>query len=524
MRIPDLPSGKKAWILWAVVALAAAAGLLLFERLLGEIDLDKLLGDIAVSLGAWTYVIAGVMAFLETGAFVGLVAPGETIVILAGAMASTGVTSLELTMAIIWLSAWLGDTASFFLGARLGRGFILTHGPKFRISRERFEQVERYFASHGGKTILIGRFIGIIRALAPFIAGTSNLPYRSFLPYSVIGTGLWAGLFTLIGYFGANALNEAKEYAGRGTIVFATLVGIIVGCILLVRWMRVPANRATAVKWMDRRRSLHWLVNIGRKIRPQAQFVWHRLTPGDLGLELTTLLAVLAVSSYAAIAYCVVISGSVAPTPTDNLILGWARDLETPTGVDIAKVLIELGSLWVVGAVALVTGLVLALRRRWLELAGFVAGLALIAIGLVVLSQPVDRPHPADSLIPVSGNAYPAAGAAWSATYLWVALIVTVRIRPGMVGASAVVTMGALLGAASGVAAVYLRAFHPSDVIGGWGLGVAAFALAAAAAVVFRYVRSHNGDRAADPDPLSDVVSKGDPQPPGPGQDSGHRL
>src|SRR5690606_24873941 len=118
----------------------------------------------------------------------------------------TGETSLELTMAIIWTCAWLGDTASFFLGARLGRGFILRHGPKFTITRERLEQVERYFASHGGKTILIGRFIGIIRALAPFIAGTSNLPYRSFLPYSVIGTGLWAGTYTLIGYFGAGAL------------------------------------------------------------------------------------------------------------------------------------------------------------------------------------------------------------------------------------------------------------------------------------------------------------------------------
>ncbi len=174
-----------------LVALAIG-GYFLVKALLPEIELQELLDDVAQTLGGWTYFAVGVLAFLETGAFVGLVAPGETFVILAGAVAGVGETDVILTIAVVWFSAWAGDTASFFLGRRLGRTFILRFGPKVRITEERFEQVESYFDRHGGKTILIGRFIGLVRALAPFIAGSSGMVYRAFVPYSILGTGLWA--------------------------------------------------------------------------------------------------------------------------------------------------------------------------------------------------------------------------------------------------------------------------------------------------------------------------------------------
>ncbi len=103
-------------------------------------------------------------------------------------------SNVLLTIAIVWASAFLGDTASFMLGRKLGRGWVLEHGPRLRITHERFEQVEDYFDRHGGKTILIGRFIGLVRALAPFIAGSSGMRYGAMAPYSVLGTGLWATL------------------------------------------------------------------------------------------------------------------------------------------------------------------------------------------------------------------------------------------------------------------------------------------------------------------------------------------
>ena len=94
----------------------------------------------------------------------------------------------------------LGDTTSFYIGRRLGRSFLEKHGPRVKITHERLEQVEGYFDRHGGKTILIGRFIGLVRALAPFIAGSSGMPYRRFIPYSVVGCGAWATLFCVLGY------------------------------------------------------------------------------------------------------------------------------------------------------------------------------------------------------------------------------------------------------------------------------------------------------------------------------------
>ena len=171
-----------------------------------------------------------------------------------------------ITLAIVWFSAWLGDTASFFLGARLGRGFILRHGPKVRITEERFAQVEGYFQRHGGKTILIGRFIGLVRALAPFVAGSSKMEYRAFVPYSILGTGLWAATFTLIGYFAARSLDQVEKLAGRGIFLFGLTVAVIVGIVVSVRYLRVAENRVALVEKMEGNRALRPLLALG----PQA--------------------------------------------------------------------------------------------------------------------------------------------------------------------------------------------------------------------------------------------------------------
>ena len=165
-------------------------GFVLLDKVLPNIDLQQALEDISRELGDWTYVLVGLAAFLETGAFVGLVLPGETAVILGGAVAGQGETSIVLTIGVVWACAMAGDSVSFLLGRRLGRDFLLRHGPKVRITRERFARVESYFSRHGGKTIVIGRFIGLVRALAPFVAGSSGMRYAYYLPFSVLGRAL----------------------------------------------------------------------------------------------------------------------------------------------------------------------------------------------------------------------------------------------------------------------------------------------------------------------------------------------
>ena len=128
-------------IVLATVAVAVAVGYYFLSRKLGSLDLQSLLHDISHTLGAWTYLLVGLFAFAETGAFVGLVVPGETVMLLGGAVAGQGAIDIYLLIAIAWFSAWLGDTTSFFLGRRLGREFVLRHGPQVGISNGARTQV-----------------------------------------------------------------------------------------------------------------------------------------------------------------------------------------------------------------------------------------------------------------------------------------------------------------------------------------------------------------------------------------------
>ena len=201
-------------------------------------DPKKVIGDIAETLGAWTYALVGVMAYLETGAFVGLVAPGETVVIAGGVIAGQGEIELIPLIGLVWVCAVLGDTTSFYIGRRLGRGFLERHGPRVKITHERLEQVEGYFDRHGGKTILIGRFIGLVRALAPFIAGASGLAYRRFLPYSVVGTGLWSTVFCVLGYIFWRSFDKVAHVAGQAIFGFGVTVTVIVGIVVTYRRRR----------------------------------------------------------------------------------------------------------------------------------------------------------------------------------------------------------------------------------------------------------------------------------------------
>ena len=202
----------------------AAAGALLIG--LGVIELpnvEHLIEDAGQALGKWTYLAVGVLAFLETGAFIGLVAPGETTVIVGGLVAGQGVISLYVLIAIVWTCAVLGDVTSYTLGRRLGREFMVKHGARVKITEERLEQVEAFFERRGGATILIGRFIGLVRAIAPFIAGASRMPLRKFLPYDILGAGLWATTFCVLGYVFWRSFDQLTAWVSRGLFAFGAV-------------------------------------------------------------------------------------------------------------------------------------------------------------------------------------------------------------------------------------------------------------------------------------------------------------
>jgi membrane-associated protein len=227
----------------ALVAVAAAAAGLFALVALGVVptpDLDGALTDLSDTLGTWTYALVGGLAFLETGAFVGLIAPGETAVVLGGVVAARGGVDLAPMLLIVWLSAAAGDFVSFMLGRKLGRRFLVTRGPRLGITGDRLARVDAFFDRHGPKAILVGRFIGIIRAVAPFLAGSSGMRLRSFLPWSLLGTAAWATAFVVVGYAFEESFSSAADLLTHG--LFAAVV--VAAAVLAFRAHRLQRSSA----------------------------------------------------------------------------------------------------------------------------------------------------------------------------------------------------------------------------------------------------------------------------------------
>jgi membrane-associated protein len=239
---PTSASGPPRGLLVAVGAVAAGALVASLTGLVKLPDVEGALTDLSDTLGAWTYALVAGLAFLETGAFVGLIAPGETALALGGVVAAQGGVDLVPLLLLVWLAAAAGDLTSFLLGQRLGRRFLLAHGPGVGISASRLERVEVFFDRHGPKAILIGRFVGIVRAVAPFLAGSSRMRLRAFLPWSLLGTALWATTFTLVGY----AFNHSFTHATH-TLAHAALgLAVLAAAVLAYRAHRAARRKATA--------------------------------------------------------------------------------------------------------------------------------------------------------------------------------------------------------------------------------------------------------------------------------------
>jgi membrane protein DedA with SNARE-associated domain len=468
-------------------------------------DPKKVIEDIAQALGPWTYALVAVSAFLETGAFVGLVAPGETIVIAGGVIAGQGEIQLLPLIGLVWLSAVLGDSTSFYIGHRLGRRFLERHGPRFKITEERLEQVESYFARHGGKTILIGRFIGLVRALAPFIAGSSGLPYRRFIPYSIVGTGLWSSLFCTIGYVFWRSFDQVAHLVGQAVFGFGLTVAVIVGVVVAYR------RRGEIREWVivhERHPLVRPLLAIGRPLHrrvvrpvtqvamPYLRFLFDRISPGTLGLELTTLLAIAGVGIFVFVVYLTELARNPGPTPFDTDLLDLADRIRTDMLVDVAKLVTELGAFPTVAALMVVTAALLMMRKRYAEAIVLVVGLALLYVTVKVTKDGLGRERPGGAFIGTSGHAYPSGHATYATA--WIAVAVALTRRQRLVASGTLVFIALAIAAAVGISRVYLRAHWWSDIAGAWGLGAGIFALLAAIALVVEYIRHNGGERAVE--------------------------
>jgi membrane-associated protein len=195
------------------------------------LHLDKYIGSIIQSYGTLTYLIMFFVIFSETGFVIFTFFPGDTLLFVAGTFASIGVIKIYWLFIILSLAAILGDNLNYAIGKYFGEKILLK---KRWVKEENIIKTKRFFERNGAKTIILARFIPVIRSVAPFVAGISEMKYKKFFSYNVIGGILWVALMLSVGYF-------------FGSIPFVkNNFSIIIIAIVIISW--IPAILA----WINR--------------------------------------------------------------------------------------------------------------------------------------------------------------------------------------------------------------------------------------------------------------------------------
>jgi membrane-associated protein len=165
--------------------------------------LDKHLGGVIQAYGVWTYLILFLIIFCETGLVVTPILPGDSLLFAAGAFAAVGALEVKWLFILLSIAAIAGDTLNYWIGSYMGPKVF--HKENVRLlNREYLDRTHRFYEKHGGKTIIIARFMPIIRTFAPFVAGIGTMSYMRFISYNVVGGIVWIASFVFGGYFFGN--------------------------------------------------------------------------------------------------------------------------------------------------------------------------------------------------------------------------------------------------------------------------------------------------------------------------------
>ena len=192
------------------------------------LHIDQHLLALSAQYGIWIYAILFTIVFCETGLIVTPFLPGDSLLFAAGGIAALGGMDIHLMVMLLFAAAILGDALNFTVGKYFG-GRLFANSDSKIFRREYLDKTHHFYEKHGGKTIIIARFVPIVRTFAPFVAGMGKMHYAKFIRYNIIGGFLWVILFSYAGYFFAN-FPVVKNNLGLvmgGIIIVSILPGII---------------------------------------------------------------------------------------------------------------------------------------------------------------------------------------------------------------------------------------------------------------------------------------------------------
>jgi membrane-associated protein len=205
------------------------------------LHLDKHLQPILETYGGWTYLLLFAIVFCETGLVVTPFLPGDSLLFAAGAFAASGSLSLGVLFAVLALAAVLGDTVNYWVGHFLGARMLAR---KWLIKPKHLTYTHEFYEKYGGKTIIIARFVPIVRTLAPFVAGVGKMSYRRFMSFNLIGGVAWVAICILAGDLFGNLPFVKKNFS---LVVLAIIALSLVPAVWeIVRNRRAPASTGPA--------------------------------------------------------------------------------------------------------------------------------------------------------------------------------------------------------------------------------------------------------------------------------------
>ncbi|MCG9078851.1 DedA family protein [Laribacter hongkongensis] len=192
------------------------------------LHIDQHLLELVATYGPWIYLILFLIVFAETGLVVTPFLPGDSLLFVAGAIAAMGEMNVHLLVALLILAAVMGDAVNYAVGHFFG--MKLFSNPDSRIFRRQYlDKTHDFYARHGGKTIILARFVPIVRTFAPFVAGVGRMTYRHFFSYNIVGALAWVLSFSYAGYFFGNlpVVKSNLSLLILAIIVVSVLPGVI---------------------------------------------------------------------------------------------------------------------------------------------------------------------------------------------------------------------------------------------------------------------------------------------------------